>query len=101
MVEIWKTDKLLKLLGNNGLSLIHIWHPSYREQSRKIICYTSYEIPKQENLPFRVSGRDLTGLLEKAAQFGVSDVLSFEISKLPVLTFIFGKDWTFEIIKKE
>lgn len=97
--------EVLNAFVQSDYNLIVVFNPHCREETKRIILFSSYETPRQGITTYTIKGKDLTDLVEalKVNAFeipGKTDLgLNHKIEELPVYTYQFSSDYSFELIR--
>jgi hypothetical protein len=98
--------EILNSFVESDYNLIVVFNPVCKEMTQRILLFNDYIIPRTGIDNYTVRGRDITDLVEslKVNSFevpGKMDLgLSSKIETLPVYSYLFFKDYSFEIIRK-
>lgn len=98
--------EILLRFAESDYNVITLFQPLCRELTEKVILFQSYDTPRPGVSNYTVKGKDITDLVESliAHSFeipGQADLgLGVKIEQLPVYTYCFSGDYSFELIRK-
>lgn len=101
-LEVKKVREIINQLSKY-YQVIHVYNPICKEETEQYIIFDSYVIPNQGTFSYTINGKDITDFITKYVHVGsisnIEDVLKVEIENIEKRQYLFGKDYSFRIVK--
>lgn len=97
--------ELLNSFVTSNYNIIVVFNPHCKEETQRVILFSSYTCPRQGIFEYTIKGQDITDLVEdlKVNSFeipGKVDLgLSTKIDSISSYTYIFSQDYSMELIR--